>query len=402
MIVFEMLTDDSGVFQYIKLEREGRRYFCLQQALAVLVWILFFKKDTLRPYYQSDSKNSSAMSFLGRLHHEYRSFRKNLTILLAFIRYKIHWAKNESVVTLPFYGHLCAPIHKGYKIFNLHRGVVVKLFNNDVHSSIILSEIERLQKTAQINFAPSLRKWSIAGRWYEEEYICGFTDDTKTPPDSPMLLKKFSHELVQPIQSLILFQEPKIRNAVEYVQEVMKILDISRLSGQETTTKEFKKIENFLKVMVDRLGNEEDHSLFLVFTHGDFCPANLVNTKKGIKMVDWEGATYRSGLFDLYSYFFYRPIVYRVPISTIVSEINNALPEFFSRLTQKAPEISESFVQKETIYRRVFYIEQVCQLVEREMTDTRPNMMDFILSSVKAFEDYEEECAINYFDPFRT
>ena len=390
-----MASNRPTSFQYIKIESEGRRYFCLQQSLAVLVWILFLKKDTLRPYYQPDSRNSSVRSFLGRLRHEYRSFRRNLTIFLNFISYKVHQKKHDSVVTLPFYGQLCAPIHKGHKIFNLHRGVVVKLFNKDVQSSTILNEVERLQKTSQINFAPSIRRWSIAERWYEEDYICGFSDDTKTPPDSRMLLNKFSHELVQPMQDLILFQEPKIRNAVEYSHEVMKILDVSRLSGQEATAKDFKKIKKMLKVMLDRLSEGEDVSIFLVFAHGDFCPANLVNTKQGIKMVDWEGASYRSALFDFYSYFFYRPVVYRVPIATVVWEVHEALPEFLSKLTQKAPEITESLVHKEAVYRRVYYIEQICRMVEREMTDTRPNMMDFILGSVKAFENYDEKCAIN-------
>jgi len=390
----EMLNDRSRVFQYIKIESEGRRYFCLQQNLAVLAWILFFKNDTLRPYYQPDSRKSSVRPFLGRLRHDYRSFRKNLNIFLNFIRYKFHLKKIESVMTLPFYGQLSAPIHKGHKIFNLHRGVVIKLFNSDVHSSIILREIERLQKTSQISFAPSIRRWNIAERWYEEEYICGFTDDTKTPPDSRVLLKKFSHELVQLMQCLILFQEPKIRNAVEYVHEVMKILDVTRLSRQETTEKEFTKIKKFLEAMVARLCDEEDISIFLVFAHGDFCPANLVNTKNGIKMVDWEGASYRSALFDFYSYFFYRPLTYRVPIGTVVSEIHEALPEFFSKLAKKNSKISESLIHKEKVYRWVYYIEQICGEVEREMTDPRPNMMYFILGYIDAFNRYEETIAV--------
>ena len=52
------------------------------------------------------------------------------------------------------------------------------------------------------------------------------------------------------------------------------------------------------------LRGEENRPVFLVLTHGDFCPANMVNTPHGIKIIDWEGVGNRSVLFDVYSYFF--------------------------------------------------------------------------------------------------
>ena len=63
---------------------------------------------------------------------------------------------------------------------------------------------------------------------------------------------------------------------------------------------------------------------------------------------------------------------------------------FFSQFTQKAPEISESLIHKEKVYRWVYYIEQVCSEVEREMTDTRLDILASILGYIEAFDRYEE------------
>ncbi len=42
-----------------------------------------------------------------------------------------------------------------------------------------------------------------------------------------------------------------------------------------------------------------NNSVYIVFTHGDMVPANILDTKNGIKIIDWESTSYRSVLFDL-------------------------------------------------------------------------------------------------------
>jgi hypothetical protein len=297
---------------------------------------------------------------------------------------------NDVIVKFHFFGQICVPVHKGYKIFDLRRGVVVKVFDPDVHPLSISNEIEKLKNVSQIDFAPSLKRWDIDKRWYEEDYVSGSLDSSYQPMDSQSLLRKFCHDLVPHINSLVLFQQPIIKNSLEYANEMMQTIRASRLSKQETTAEEFNKINNFLDFIVKGIQAEGNCLVYLVFTHGDFCPANMLNTRQGIKIIDWESAGYRSALFDFYSYFFYRPLCRKVPISTLISEINQAMPFFVGSLANKAPEISNNLLHLEKVYRWIYYIEEIYKGVGREMTDKNLNILGDILGYIEAFNRYEE------------
>ena len=381
----------TKINQYIKIENKGRRFFCLQQNPAVLAWILYCKNDTLRPVIKPSPDIKKLSARLVRwFRNNYKFFRKNLRILIIFVCYKYQLRRIDSVIELPFYGQICVPVHKGYKIFDLRRGVVAKVYDLDVNTSSILGEIEQLKKVSKIDFAPSLKRWNIEERWYEEDYVSGTLDAPYKPPDSATILKKLCNGLVQHINSLILFQPSIIKNAEEYINEIIEISEVGRLSGQKLKVREYDKIKRFVDSVVERLCAEGNYPVQLVFSHGDFCPANMLMTRHGIRIVDWESAMYRSTLFDFYSYFFYRPVCRNVPVDTIVSEINEALPFFISELAKKAPDISHSLLSLEKVYRWLYYLERICMLMEREITDTNLNIVDYISQYIDAFSRYEE------------
>ncbi len=392
----EVKIGGSRKFEYIKLEKNGGRYFCLQQKLPVLAWMLFFKKDTLLPICRSESKRLSLRLLIGSFRGKYRLLRKNLIFLIIFARYKYQLRRIDSVLHLPFYGQICVPVHKGYKIFDIRRGVVVKVFDSDVATSAINKEIEQLKKISKIDFAPSLKSWNIEERWFEESFYSGSLDSSHNPMDSETVLTKFCQKLVPYIHTLMLFQPPRSIKALEHVEKTLEILEVSRSSRKEPKFEEFKKIENFLESIVDRLRTEGNCSVFLTMTHGDFCPANMLNTRCGMKVIDWEGVEDRSVLFDLYSYFFYRPVSRKVPVAIVASEINDALPFFLSSVSKKAPEIFDSLSKLGRVYRLVYYVEHISKEVEREMTDKNLNMMESILGYIDVFNSYEDILEVKY------
>lgn len=248
-----MKLSKSKIFQYIKIESEGKRYFCLQQNPIVLAWILFFKKDTMCPIFRPDSKKMQ-QKLVSSLRYKFKFIRTNLIILIIFACYKYQLRRINSVVNLPIYGQICVPVHKGYKIFDLRRGVVSKIFDLDVNISSISSEIKALEKISQIDFAPSLKRWNIEERWYEEDYVNGSSlDSPRKPQDLEDLLKKFYHDLIPHINSLVLFQQPITRNSIEYINEIIEILEVSRLSRQGSTAREFSKIQGFIDSVFERL-----------------------------------------------------------------------------------------------------------------------------------------------------
>ena len=356
------------------------RYYCLQQNPVVLAWILFLKKSTLdlvyRPY---PHKIVHKIPFL--LQRKWRAFRHNFFVYLALIRYKYFQNKTKSALTLPIYGQICKAAHRGYKIFDFRRRVVIKVFDRNVDKNTVLKEIDRLKIVSSMDFAPSLRRWNIEELWYEEDYIEGYLDvdhSYKPADDSVTVGEKFRHIITPCIETLILLQAPVTVHLTEYVHDITEKLEGYRLFRQESEiidNKGIREIKHFLSSTIEQLNTGRNCPVSLVFTHGDFCSANILNTKNNIKILDWEHATYRSALFDFYSYFFYRPYRNRISVHDLVLEINKALPFFISKLSLKSREISESISSQGNIYRLLYYIERVCMLLERAMTDTNLDVL---------------------------
>jgi len=388
--------DQSRTFQYINIGGDGRRYFCLQQNLLIFAWLLYFKKDTLSLIFSPWFKSPLQRWSFGYCRDCCLHFLSTLKTLIFFICRRRNLRTIDTVVELPLYGQICIPVHKGYKIFDLRRGVVAKVFDLDVKTSSILTEIEGLKKVSPIDFAPSLKRWNIEERWYEEDYVSSTSNESSHKlPDSAIFLKKFHYDIVPRLDSLMLWQKPMTNNSIEYTKEIMEIIEVSGLSRRESTVREFNTIRSFLDSVIKRLRVKGNCDVQLVFTHGDFCPANMLNTRHGIRLVDWESSKYRSALFDFYSYFFYRPVNRKIPVTQLVSEINEALPCVISSLAKKTPTIANSLRQLEKVYLWIYYIEEICKGVEREMTDKNLNIVEDILHYIEAFNRYEEIRAVN-------
>ena len=228
----------------------------------------------------------------------WKMFKRNVIHLIIFVQCRLGLRDNVQMVQLPVYGQFGMAVHKGYKIFNLRRGVVIKIFDPDVNQSSILHEIEQLKKISQIDFAPSLTKCDTAERWYEEEYIRSTIPSAHRSADLRTLLKAFYEEAMPCLKSLMSFQSPEVKDHMVYLKELIGIPEVRRLSTEELAGSEFEKIKSFLDYMVGRLREKGNVPIYLVFTHGDFCPANMLSTKRGIKFIDWESAKVRSALFD--------------------------------------------------------------------------------------------------------
>jgi hypothetical protein len=385
-------------YQYIKIDD---RYYFLQQNPAVLAWIVFLKKSTLdlvyRPYPRKIAHKIPSL-----LQRKWRAFRHNLFVYLALIRYKYFQKIPKSALTLPIYGQICKAAHQGYKIFDFRRRVVAKVFDRNVDKNSVLKEIDRLKIVSQMDFAPSLRRWNIEELWYEEDYIEGYLDvdhSYKPADDSVTAAGKFRHLITSCIETLIFLQAPVTVNLTKYVHDITEKLEGSRLFRQEFERHDknaIRKIKMFFCSITEKLNVGQNYPVYLVFTHGDFCSANILNTKDNIKILDWEHATYRSALFDFYSYFFYRPYRNRISAHELVLEINEALPSFISNLSLKSPEIAESISSLGKVYRLLYYLERIYMLVERAMTDTNLDEMESIRIYIDVFKKYEELLAQEY------
>jgi hypothetical protein len=374
-------------YRYAKIKH--RRYYCLDQNPAVLAWVLLIRKETLSPGFKLESKSIFRWIYWW-YRYNYNFFKTNFKILIAFMQHKLRLTNIESDLELPFYGQLCMIVHKGYKIFDLRRGVVTKVFNPEVDAFTILSEVQQLKNISEkIKFAPSIRRWNFNERWYEEDYIQGSLEAGQ-PPDSENLLDRFYTCITPCIEKVMLFQPPININTIELTNEITKSLYATELFNNEHYLLEMKEILDFTDSIVERLRNKNNSSVYLMFTHGDFCPENMLKTKHGLQIFDWESAKYRSALFDFFSYFFYRPVQHNISVDKLVLEINTAFPFLISSLSLKVHDISNSLLPLVSVYRWIYYLERILMLVERKMTDTNIDIMKVICRYINAFSCYEK------------
>jgi thiamine kinase-like enzyme len=204
------------------------------------------------------------------------------------------------------------------------------------------------------------------------------------------MLEYFGGEVVPIMEKLVLFEKPCVKNAFDYVQDVMKSLDVPMTVSEHLGWKEYENVTSFIHAGVQRIRDEGNHPIHLVFSHGDFVPANMLKTTQGIQLIDWEDANCRSALFDFYSYFFCRAVFANTDVQQLSLEIKLALPILLAGIGKKAPALSSSIERCMDVYRQVFCVELMCKLLKREMTDTRLNVREIIRHYLEVFSYYDE------------
>jgi hypothetical protein len=116
----------------------------------------------------------------------------------------------------------------------------------------------------------------------------------------------------------------------------------------------------------------------------------MLTTEEGLIILDWESAGYRSALYDFFSYFFYRPACINHPVDEMFQELNESLQHFLDSPTMISSSIKNNILTSIHEYRRIFYLEMLCILLERHTTDKNLNILDFILRYIEAFNRYEK------------
>jgi hypothetical protein len=79
-----------------------------------------------------------------------------------------------------------------------------------------------------------------------------------------------------------------------------------------------------------------------------------------------------------------------MPVNVLVVEIKKALPMVISGLGEHSLEVSSSLKTLEKFYRWTFYIEMICRLLDRHMTDKNLNIMNYLQQYMSVFIRYEE------------
>jgi len=339
--------------QYTYVRVEGNLYLCLQQNPAVLAWLLALKGRPL-----GFGRESFRKAFESAWH--LASWLKNL------LQYQCHLRHNNSTLELPFYGNLCIRVNRGYKIFDLQRESVVKKFKDDIDMASVTNEIERVRHIGQYDFAPSVRRWDIEARWYEEDYVNG---SLITAPDMKTYAKHYHQYAAPCIERMLFCEDLQVTTLAEYVNKLVDMF-AGRLVGDGLERSSVGPIQDFMHVIADDLCDAGDLKIHLGLSHGDFDHCPVLRTKQGIKVIDWEYMASRSVLFDLYNYFMVQ-LFWKQTVPDLVSETDSALSALQARLALRTPDVAESLRPLAWVYRRLYYIERLCSVVEVRGLDVK-------------------------------
>ena len=284
-------------------------------------------------------------------------------------------------IGLPVFGHLCIPVHHGYKVFDLSRMTVTKYFPDNIDENVIQTEIGRVRETSVLPFAPQLIDIDPGGRWYRESFIPGGRSSKQATSDP---VAQFQETVGGYLATIVCVRPGQTTT----VGALLRSLG-NRLVDNIDTRVEDKALSQLIREFTDRIIARLDSSrelpIRIAFTHGDFSFVNFIHGLNGITVIDWEGADNRSLLHDLYNYFFterYYDRCHLIDQNTFADAIDH-----FSRcLAAESMHAIDTQNLKADVYRLLYYLERLQMLTEREAS---PGQRNVILKTIAIFDQYE-------------
>jgi hypothetical protein len=307
--------------------------------------------------------------------------------LKKILEYRLGRPANSALLELPVGGHFCIPVHHGYRVFDLRRKAVVKLFSPHIDCRIVRAEIEKRQRVSVLGIAPLLSRWNLEERWYEEDIIYGRPAHLlgQLDPDPDTFLQLYFGEIEAYITHMILAEPPLTVPIELYLSELFNILE-HRLLGQGLE-RILHAINSFVKPLVKKEPIAGCCHVHLVLSHGDLSLLNVLIINKRAVLIDWESLAHRNPLYDLYNYFladgFYQPTGHG-----LAHKITEAIVSLQSRLNGTVPRLAQTLVSQANFYRELYYLERLTMCSERELTEEQA---EIILKSIELFRHYEEE-----------
>jgi hypothetical protein len=346
------------------------RYFCLQQNPVRLFWYLCRYSPSLELH--TGSTRHQIYKIIGRL-----------------ILYKLRLPPSIDQLNLPFYGNVCLPVHRGFKIFDFHRKTVLKIMAADCDDAVVSNEIETLRQTGGLDFAPRILQWNLKERWYTEDFVIGCPFYANPRVKTNVFLKIFQRQVAPCLEEMILWQQPLVVGIDKYVNQLSKKIAERRTDVAAINDSKTDRIAEFVNANASCILKNANGKISLVFSHGDFSLVNILNTANGIKVIDWEGAAKRNPLYDLYNYFLTESYYGRPP-AKMDTEISKGIKLLQARLVITSPEIAATLTASSDIYRWLYYLERIGMLLERDLNS---KILEVILRSIHVFDAYEENFA---------
>jgi thiamine kinase-like enzyme len=348
----------TNTFQFIKI---GNRHLCLQQN--VLKLFIYYNLD----------KNLFSHSELG-----------NSNLIKLFL-YQLNILKTGKTLDLPLYGQLCIPVHGGYKIFDVFKKRVSKIFLKDLKANYIKKELEQLKLSEELNCSPKIIRIDTEQGFYQEEYLKSVISF------SSLYLQKIGSEnfaiYIAPLLKKIMFHHsPVEQNLNDYIEIKLAELKYERYITEHS--EQVLKIKEYVSDIVKLLKRNSEYQIYTTLSHGDFNIKNMIITKSGTKLIDWEFFMDRSILHDFFNFYFsfYRKAP---PKRDLINELNNSFKLIYKKLNLGFYNNNKKLDEFFEVYRLVYYLERICSLFKFRTLLRPSKKIRNIFRNIDAFKKFE-------------
>ncbi|MGH8503911.1 MAG: phosphotransferase family protein [Gammaproteobacteria bacterium] len=284
---------------------------------------------------------------------------------------------------------MCRGVHGGHKIFNLRRAVVIKCLSAQLAQDEVEREIATAAARGRLGFAPTVTRYSVAQRWYEEDYVLGDPGAVFYGAQNAEFRARFHGEIVRILEQILRIEPPAPVRLGDYVDGLMSRLKTALERPRRAPGVGALVLKFAAEYLEDDLRAAADEIVLTAFSHGDLAAGNILRTNDRAIVIDWEAAGRRSILFDLYSYLFAE--VHKRRAKTLpAEELDQAMRALQAKLTRE-PSRPLDVTRMADIYRRLFYLERLLILAERNVSDKRFSRL--VMRTIEVFSQYETRAA---------
>jgi len=335
-----------------------------------------------------------AIVFLGHEKYGLRSIgfpkTESVRALREIMKGKVGLRSTAQQIDLPVFGHLAIRVHRGYKVFDFRRSEVIKVFNEDTTIADIDNEIAASMMASAVSSAPRHISLGPDRRWYTEEYISG-THATQIVEGPNSQFINYYSEVENCQLELVSSQLQQTVDPRDHFDGLSDDSFRARWLASGIESGVVDRIAEYVtrlhKWLAEKSGPEK---LPLVLTHGDFSLVNAISTDSGLRFIDWEGIGAGGALSDVFNFVFVERYYDRAS-PDFVAEACNFVTRYRDAVIAHSPQLKSISTSNLVYARRLYYLERMKLLLDREVTANLSNVVD---KSIALFNDFDRESGV--------
>lgn len=297
-------------------------------------------------------------------------------------------SNRAGAIELPAFGQVGMQVHGGYKLFDLGRRTVTKVFAEAVDAEIAAQEIAASRQASAIAAAPRFIDSDPASKWYCEEYIRGmhatdarFRDRVQIPdlyPDVETCLLDLANSA-----------PPLLVTTDQHINDLADEAYTARWQAANGDAQVIEVCVQYLAALREYLGNSpaKPNELQLVPTHGDFSLVNAISTGDKLRFIDWEGIR-PGGLYSDVYHFLFVERFYDRATGHFAKDVAHYVASYRDTCLQQLPELQDAVRIDQGFARRLYYLERVRLMLDRVVST---NIGKVILKSIAMYREFDRE-----------